>query len=250
MTVNPRLVDLVIGFEGFGAKAYVCQGGTWTIGYGTTKWPDGRTVMPGDTITRDEAFELLTKHLAWVQGEIDEDVPKHYPRHVLDACTSLSYNIGVEAFRDSTCLKRLKAGNLDGAGEALTWWDKITKKDKITGKKIKVESTGLKARRAAERDVLLKGWDGSANSDDKAETIVESPPTYSGSRTFQGLFVIIAGLAWVFVQAAPEMYAVWEHGRASVDGKQGLQLALGLIPIAAGICRVAFARIDKWRQGQ
>jgi lysozyme len=249
VTVSPRLVDMIAGFEGFSAKSYICPGGTWTIGFGTTQWPMGQPVKEGQVIDLPQARELLKQHIAWVQSEISMDVPGHYPEHVLDACVSLAYNIGVAEFRASTCLKRLKQGNLIKAAEALTWFCKVTKKDPETGERVKVELGGLVARRSAERDVMLNGWDGTANSDDKAQVIVEAPPTVIGSRTFQGIAQIIVGVGWALIQAAPEMWAVYEHGRASVDGKQGMALAVGLIPIAGGICRVAFARIDQWKKG-
>ncbi|NBV70201.1 MAG: hypothetical protein EBR69_05875, partial [Synechococcaceae bacterium WB4_2_0805] len=44
---------LIREFEGFSDVAYICPAGVPTIGWGTTRWPDGAAVKIGDTITRD-----------------------------------------------------------------------------------------------------------------------------------------------------------------------------------------------------
>jgi lysozyme len=240
VAVNPRLIDVIAGFEGFSAKAYVCPGGKWTIGFGTTKWPDGRAVKEGDVISRETARDLLTKHAAWVQGEIARDIPAGLPPHVTDACVSLAYNIGIAAFKGSTCLKRLKDGDLAGAAEALRWWNKADG----------VVLGGLIARREAEADIMLKGWDGTANSDPKAQVIVEAPPTVAGSRTMQGVFQILSGLAIALVTAAPEIVGLYETGRATLSGKQGVAFAIAFLPIASGAAQIWYARYQDWRNGK
>ena len=53
-------VNFIAPFEGFRSSAYVCPAGVWTIGYGTTYYPDGYPVQPGDPpITEAKAKELL-----------------------------------------------------------------------------------------------------------------------------------------------------------------------------------------------
>jgi lysozyme len=250
-TVNPRLVDLVIGFEGFGAKAYICPGGKWTIGYGTTRWPDGRAVKEGDTVSREQARQLLCDHLAWVQDGVRKLVTAPVPEHVIEACVSLTYNIGFgeegkkEGFSTSTCLKRLNQGNLKGAAEALRWWNKVTKRD---GTK-KVEG-GLIARREAEADLLLNGWDGTANSDSKAQVIVEAPPTNLGSKTMQGVFQILAGLSIALVTATPEILNIWQTGHAVLNGQQGTALVIASLPMMSGVAQVWYARYQDWKNGK
>ncbi len=58
---------------------------------------------------------------------------------------SLCYNSGPGAFSRSTLVKRFNAGNIEGAAEALTWFNKAG------GKKIR----GIVRRREAERTLFL-----------------------------------------------------------------------------------------------
>ena len=44
-----NLINLIKHFEGFKPKAYVCEGGKWTIGYGTTIYMTGKAVKEGET---------------------------------------------------------------------------------------------------------------------------------------------------------------------------------------------------------
>lgn len=51
-------------FEGFSATPYKCAAGVWTIGYGTTYYPNGELVWPGDkSVTREVATEFLENHI-------------------------------------------------------------------------------------------------------------------------------------------------------------------------------------------
>jgi lysozyme len=66
--------------------------------------------------------------------------------------TSFAYNVGINAFKNSTLLKMLNAGdNKLMVADQFMIWNKITDK---TGKK--VVSNGLTNRRKAERELFLK----------------------------------------------------------------------------------------------
>ena len=65
----------------------------------------------------------------------------------LAACTSLAYNIGLAAFRGSTLLRKLNDGDYQGAADQFPVWNKAG------GRVVQ----GLVNRRAAERDLFLKG---------------------------------------------------------------------------------------------
>ena len=60
--VSDQALELLKQFEGYSSKAYQDSAGIWTIGYGTTKWADGRPVKEGDTITEPEAATVLRRH--------------------------------------------------------------------------------------------------------------------------------------------------------------------------------------------
>ena len=60
---NDNLIKLVTQFEGFFDKAYKCPAGVWTIGYGTTVYINGQKVNPGETITREQAYNEMNHEL-------------------------------------------------------------------------------------------------------------------------------------------------------------------------------------------
>jgi GH24 family phage-related lysozyme (muramidase) len=56
--------DLIAEFEGYRGQPYKCPAGVWTIGYGTTYYPDGTLVTPRDAaISKQRARELLDYHI-------------------------------------------------------------------------------------------------------------------------------------------------------------------------------------------
>lgn len=136
MRPSQACVDLVKSFEGFRANAYKCPAGVWTVGYGTTE-----NVQPGDTVTEAEAEELLLNDLTDAAVAIDELVDVPITQRQFDALTSLIYNIGREAFRNSTLLRLLNGGRgIHEVGAQFLRWNKSN------GQVL----PGLSRRRAAE----------------------------------------------------------------------------------------------------
>jgi lysozyme len=127
-------------WEGLRLEAYKDGGGVWTIGYGHTKG-----VKPGDTITLEEAKQLLDADLLIYEKAVNSGVKRPITQNQYDAFVSLCYNIGTNGFQGSTALRRFNAGDIDGAAEALTWWNKDN------GKVIQ----GLVNRRYAEKELFL-----------------------------------------------------------------------------------------------
>jgi GH24 family phage-related lysozyme (muramidase) len=59
-----KAADLIAEFEGYRGQPYKCPAGVWTIGYGTTYYPDGTLVTPRDAaISKQRARELLDNHI-------------------------------------------------------------------------------------------------------------------------------------------------------------------------------------------
>lgn len=136
MRPSQACVDLVKSFEGFRANAYKCPAGVWTVGYGTTE-----NVQPGDTVTEAEAEELLLNDLTDAAVAIDELVDVPITQRQFDALASLIYNIGREAFRNSTLLRLLNGGRgIHEVGAQFLRWNKSN------GQVL----PGLSRRRAAE----------------------------------------------------------------------------------------------------
>jgi len=139
MKPSQACVDLVKEFEGFRPTAYLCPAGVWTIGYGTTE-----NVDPGDEVTEQEAEEMLMDDLLEASKAIDDLVDVELTQQQYDALTSFVYNVGRDAFRNSTMLRLLNAGDYDGAAKQFPRWNK-------GGGRV---LAGLTRRRRAERQVF------------------------------------------------------------------------------------------------
>lgn len=110
---------LIKKYEGCSLKAYKCPAGVWTIGYGTTVYPDGAPVKQGDTIIQAKADALL---IDYVINQIEPHIQDLYlTDNQKEALTSLIYNIGWPAFSKSKCYKAIKAGDLCTAYVEWEW---------------------------------------------------------------------------------------------------------------------------------
>lgn len=142
MQPSDRCVEFLKRCEGFRAKPYKCAGLVWTVGYGTTVYPDGTRVHPADpAVARSAADGYLRRTVVRVWDDIDPAVGAAVTQGQCDALTSLGYNIGTTALRGSTLLRKLNAGDAAGASAEFPKWVKAA------GKIL----PGLVARRKAER---------------------------------------------------------------------------------------------------
>jgi len=96
-------------------SAYKCPAGRWTIGMGTTRYPSGEPVMPGDRITHHQVYEYLTYDLAAAESAVDMYVTATLDQHQFDALVCFTYNLGTLAFKTSTLLKVINKNPLDPA---------------------------------------------------------------------------------------------------------------------------------------
>jgi len=146
MHVSPSGVDLICNFEGLELKAYDDGVGVWTIGYGTTKYPNGIRVKKGDTCTLDQAKAYMQNDLKAFEQTVNSAIKVPLNQNQFDALVSLAYNIGATAFKKSTLVKRLNEGNYNAAANQFDLWVNAG------GKRMQ----GLVNRRAAERTLFLK----------------------------------------------------------------------------------------------
>ncbi|EEL8285090.1 lysozyme [Salmonella enterica] len=126
--------------EGVKLAAYQDGGGVWTIGYGHT-----RGVKQGQVINHEQADEFLDSDLRQVESCISERVTVALNQNQFDALVSFVFNVGRQAFSDSTLLKKLNEGNYRAAADQFTRW--VYDNDKFV--------QGLYNRRVAERDLFL-----------------------------------------------------------------------------------------------
>ena len=139
-------INLITSFEDLVLTAYDDGVGIWTIGYGTTVYPNGIRVKRGDTCTKAQAVSFFQHDLRRFEVAVNQAVKVVLNQNQFDALVSLAYNIGEAAFKGSTLVKQLNAGNSKAAADQFTVWNKG--KGKVLG--------GLVRRRAAERALFLK----------------------------------------------------------------------------------------------
>ena len=139
--VSPQGVDLICGFEGLELKAYDDGVGVCTIGYGTTIYPHGKAVQYGDTCTIEQAKNYMQYDLRRYEQAVSAAVNVPLNQNQFDALVSLSYNIGIGAFKNSTLLKLLNASDYHAASHQFDVWIKAG------GKTVQ----GLVNRRAVEK---------------------------------------------------------------------------------------------------
>lgn len=104
-------IDLIKGFEGYAeelpdgsARAYPDPIKGWglpTIGYGSTKYPDGSTVKEEDVITRERAEACLRFEVEQVCGPALEKIPswEKMNDNQRGALFSFAYNLGAHFYR-------------------------------------------------------------------------------------------------------------------------------------------------------
>lgn len=176
------VTPFVARWEGYVGSPYFCPTGHLTIGYGTLvkrgKFYGGisggqiihvakqikfehrgriRSVHNkflenyyGNLMPKNEAMAYLERSLRSFWRQIAPFLPQGLTDNQCAAVLSLAYNIGVSAFKSSTALKRMHSGNMQGAANALTWWNK----GRING--VMQVISGLNRRRIAEKALFLR----------------------------------------------------------------------------------------------
>lgn len=128
------MYELIKKYEGCRLTAYKCPAGIWTIGYGTTVYPNGQPVKKGDKCTQAEADSLLEWY---VKNKIQ--LPSGINKNQTAALQSLIYNIGQGAFDRSSLKKAIVAKDWKAVWKN---WDWVTGGGKFLN--------GLAKRRAEE----------------------------------------------------------------------------------------------------
>ena len=123
--IPQALLNLIKKFEGLRLKPYLCSAGVPTIGYGSTRYPDGRKVALQDPPISEAAAEAMMMDDAdgflratgklspvlWLEGD-----DKH------SAIADFAYNLGVTRYKASTLKRRVDAGDWEGACDELAKW--------------------------------------------------------------------------------------------------------------------------------
>ena len=159
MKTSQAGLDLIKSFEGYRDRAYNDGCDVITIGYGTTRYPNGYKIQIGDKCTKEQAEEYLAADLKGAEQAVNNLVfAKELTQGQFDALVSFAYNAGVNALKSSTLYQKARVNPDDesifnyndktpaDSCEFLRWC-----KGTILGKKVVM--TGLVRRRQAEADL-------------------------------------------------------------------------------------------------
>ena len=152
MKISEKGLKLIQEFESFEANPYLDSARVWTIGYGSTYYPNGKKVTKYDNPINRLYAETIQRNVIKNDFEpvinevLKNEIEKGFiTQNMFDAILSLTYNIGVNGFKKSSVLRWLKQGDKENASNAFLLWNKSG------GKVLK----GLVNRRKKERELFL-----------------------------------------------------------------------------------------------
>lgn len=107
--------------EGFTDKAIIpTKNDVPTIGFGSTYYPDGSRVKMGDRITPHRALVVMKAHIDKDEKAFRESLKGVYlHQEEFDLYMDWVYQYGITAWRKSSMLRNLKAGNYKAACDSL-----------------------------------------------------------------------------------------------------------------------------------
>lgn len=170
--INKEALALIKTYEGLMLKAYKDPVGIWTIGYGHTADAGPPVPKAGMVLTKAGAEALLIKDLRAYEAAVHKAVKVPMTDNQFGALVSLCYNIGPGNFAKSTLVRKLNAGDINGAAAQFDVWVNAG------GKRLQ----GLVNRRNAEQ-ALFKKRSGSLvqrQPDDPGVEVPEDTQSSSG----------------------------------------------------------------------
>jgi lysozyme len=198
MKISQRGIDFIKEAEGLRLKAYRCSANVLTIGYGSTT--HNHEITEGMTITLREAEAMLIYDLREFEKAINDSVKVRLTQSQYDAVCSLVFNIGIGAFKKSTLLKKINAGDFSGAAKEFAKWDKVKKKP----------VKGLTARRAKEASLFVSDeWEADDRPNDYQSDITRSVPTVINPENINAVAAVATGVgAMNLSESNPMAYAL------------------------------------------
>ena len=134
--------------EGWNGRPYLDVAKVPTIGYGFTYYPNSKKVTMSDKpISKEEGDAILREVLKDFEDAVNDLVVVPLNQNQFDALVSFVYNVGINAFKNSTLLRELNMGRYEKAADQFARWNKAG------GRVVQ----GLVNRRRAERSLFLMG---------------------------------------------------------------------------------------------
>lgn len=150
MEMTAEGLALIKRCEGFRGAAYRCPAGVWTIGYGHTGRAGPPSVTQGTEMSLEDAGTVLAADVAVFEAAVRKQLNRELDDGQFSALVSFAFNVGIAAFRASSVLKAVNAGDFEAVPRRLQLWVKGG------GRTL----PGLVKRRAAESELFLGGGDG------------------------------------------------------------------------------------------
>lgn len=144
MKTSPKGVAFIAEHEGVVTRAYRDVAGVWTIGVGHTAAAGPPSPKAGMTITRAEAFAILSRDLPAYERRVEAALGA-VPQPVFDGGVSFDFNTG--AIARASWVKAYRAGDLGRARQGLLAWTRAG------GRRV----AGLVRRREAEARLIFDG---------------------------------------------------------------------------------------------
>jgi len=130
MHISDKGLALVRAFEsclepdGHGRfRAYICPAGKLTIGWGHTN-DHGMHFNAGSAWTQAECDAELASDMKHFEAVVDRLVKVPLEQHQYDALVSFAYNCGEGALAGSTLLRKINAGDFEGAAREFQRWNR------------------------------------------------------------------------------------------------------------------------------
>ena len=237
--------------EGVRLKAYLDCVGIWTIGTGHTAAAGPPHPVAGMTITALENDQILARDLGAIETGIMKLLKRQPTQAQFDAMVRITFNIGLDAFKNSSILSEFNRGNTIKAAAAFLLYNRA-------GGRV---LSSLTARRRRERDMFLSGSPkvepegptfGAENMPSKVD-VPEPPKTMAESKTGWASIVTGAGgVTGVVAAAQPAIQGAQSvkdaAGQAKdligIDGKLALLIGLAIV-IIVGSAFIWFDRRKK-----
>jgi len=152
MKLSNNGFNLIKGFEGLCLTAARNAAGIWRIGYGSTRYHDGKAVKPGDKLAAElQADALLRNTINEYEDNVVRLVNVRLTQNQFDALVSFVYDEGACVFQNSILLAKLNEKNYYEAANCFLAGDKVT--DSKTGKQTARDA--ILQRRRKERALFI-----------------------------------------------------------------------------------------------
>lgn len=132
MNISSEGITFLKRVEGYASVMYKDVAGLATIGVGhlltKSELLSGKILINGnyrkwrDGLSDNDIEELLKADVGWAERDVDRLVTVQLAQFQFDALVSFCFNVGTQAFRDSTLLKKLNNREYDEVPAQLRRW--------------------------------------------------------------------------------------------------------------------------------